>query len=164
MPSSEEVTTLAKRVQSLTESIALEKEAKRTSNRRTRWFIALLVLVAGWGWWNNNERIDQIITVRTGSRAVSCNDRHDFATAHNYLVFGLVTRNFTRPVPDDLAKGTLEQLVPVPDCSSPKAVEDMVTGKTTPTKPDFPTIPLTGIQPDITAGTTTPPVRADIDR
>lgn len=164
MPSSEEVVILAERVQSLTESIAEEKEAKRTSTRRTRWFIGLLVLLAGWGWWNNNARIDQIIEVRTGSRAVSCQDRQAIAEAHNTLVFGIVTRDFTRPVPNELAAGVRRQLVPVPDCSSQKAVEDFYGGKTTPTKPEFPEIAVTGIQPQVTAGTTTPAVRADIDQ
>lgn len=164
MPTNEEVTALTTHVSNLTRAVQEEKEAKRTSNRRLRLVIALIVLVGGYGFWQNNDRIDQIIEVRSGSRVVSCIDRRAIAEAHNTLVFGIVTRDFTRPVPDELAAGVRRQLVPVPDCSTQKAVEDFYGGKTTPTKPEFPAIPLTGAQSRVTAGETTPPVRAEIDQ
>lgn len=148
MPTSDpQITKLIQQVSTLAVAVRDEKEAKRSSNRRMRWVIGLVVLVGGYGYWQNSDRIDQIIEVRTGSRVVSCHDRHAIAEAHNTLVFGIVTRDFTRPVPDELADGTLRQLVPVPDCSTPQAVNDFYAGKTTPTKPAFPVIPVAGVQP-----------------
>lgn len=147
MPTSDDVAALTVEVGRLSAAVRAEKEAKRTSNRRMSVVIVLLVLLGGWGWLNNNQRIDQIIDVRTGSRQVSCDDRQAFAEAHNFLVLGIVTRNFTRPVPADLDEGTQKQLAPVPSCATPQEVEDYVTGKTTPTKPDYPTITVDGIQP-----------------
>lgn len=139
MPS--EIEALTAQVRLLGERVREEKQAKRSSNRRMSVVIALLVLLGAWGQWTNSSRIDDIIEVRNESRQVSCNDRQVMAMAHNFLVFGIVTRNFTRPVPDDLANDTRLQLVPVPDCSSPSKVKDVVTGQTTPTKPEFPEIP-----------------------
>lgn len=148
MPTSDpQITALTEQVSTLAVAVREEKEAKRTSNRRMRWVIALVVLVGGYGYWQNSDRINQIIEVRSGSRVVSCHDRQAIAEAHNTLVFGIVTRDFTRPVPDELADGTRRQLVPVPDCSTSQAVEDFYGGKTTPTRPPFPVIPVVGIQP-----------------
>lgn len=141
MATSDEVLALTKEVTRLAREVREEKEAKRTSNRRLRAVIALFVLFGGYGLWSNNDRIDQIIDVRTGSRAVSCVDRADIARAHNNLVLGIVTRDFTRPVPVELHEGVERQLVPVPDCTTPQAVADFYEGRTTPTKPDIASTP-----------------------
>lgn len=149
-----DVEALTGQVARLAQAVQDEREAKveanrrqKQSNRRMGTVLAVVVALAVAGWWNNNARIDQIISVRTGSRQVSCDDRAAFAMAHDYLVFGIVTRDFTRPVPPELAEGTERQLVPIPDCSTPEKVEDAVTGKTTPTKPEFPEVTIGGTQP-----------------
>ena len=60
MTSNDEVLALTAEVKRLTQRINEEKEAKRTSNRRMRWFLGAVVMLGVIGFWQNDQRIEDV--------------------------------------------------------------------------------------------------------